>query len=245
MKGVLTGDMVESQQINQELQQEAAGQNKVPVIDKDSVDILDLLETASSWLVSPEDKEVGKKFNEIKNQIIVKSFLPLTMKNALVKKAIFDLRTSDDSIDEFPQALEISLLFNVLLEYTNIKWEDGLEVKDAAFYDILWASGVCDMILEYCRSDYERVVRMVENMFSFENLYNLVETINKMTPDSVDELTKEVRRIRLESDPQILHDYATLARAGDPILHKMADAVEETAYKVVKGEIPEEKDAKE
>ena len=34
------------------------------------------------------------------------------------------------------------------------------------------------MILEYCRSDYERVVRMVENMFSFENLYNLVETIN-------------------------------------------------------------------
>ena len=143
------------------------------------------------------------------------------------------------------QALEISLLFNVLLEYTNIKWEDGLEVKDAAFYDILWASGVCDMILEYCRSDYERVVRMVENMFSFENLYNLVETINKMTPDSVEELTKEVKRIRLESDPQILHDYATLARAGDPILHKMADAVEDAAYKVARGETPEERDAKE
>ena len=227
--------MKENKQINQELQQETAEQNEVPVIDKDSVDILDLLETASSWLVSPEDKEVEKKFNEIKNQIIVKSFLPLTMKNALVKKAIFDLRTSD----------EISLLFKVLLEYTNIKWEDGLEVKDAAFYDILWASGVCDMILEYCRSDYERVVRMVENMFSFENLYNLVETINKMTPDSVEELTKEVKRIRLESDPQILHDYATLARAGDPILHKMADAIEDTAYKAANVEIPEGKDAKE
>ena len=120
--------MKENKQINQELQQETAEQNEAPVIDKDSVDILDLLETASSWLVSPEDKEVERKFNEIKNQIIVKSFLPLTMKNALVKKAIFDLRTSDDSIDEFPQALEISLLFNVLLEYTNIKWEDGLEV---------------------------------------------------------------------------------------------------------------------
>ena len=65
----------------------------------DSVDILDLLETASSWLVSPENKEAEKKFDEIKNQIVVKSFLPLTMKNALVKKAIFDLRTSDDSID--------------------------------------------------------------------------------------------------------------------------------------------------
>ena len=232
--------MEENKQIDQKLQQEATEQNEAPVIDKDSVDILDLLETASSWLVSPEDKEAEKKFNEIKNQIIVKSFLPLTMKNALVKKAIFDLRTSDDSIDEFPQALEISLLFNVLLAYTNIEWEDGLEVKDAAFYDILWASGVCDMVLEYCRSDYERVVRMVENMFSFENLYNLVETINKMTPDSVEELTKEVKRIRLESDPQILHDYATLARAGDPILHKMADAIEDTAYKAAKGEIPED-----
>ena len=82
MKGVLTGDMEESKQIIEE-------QN---TIDKDSVDILDLLETASSWLVSPEDKEAEKKFNEIKNQIIVKSFLPLTMKNALVKKAISDLR---------------------------------------------------------------------------------------------------------------------------------------------------------
>ena len=106
MKGVLTGDMEENKQIDQKLQQETAEQNEVPVIDKDSVDILDLLETASSWLVSPEDKEAEKKFNEIKNQIIVKSFLPLTMKNALVKKAIFDLRTSDDSIDEFPQALK-------------------------------------------------------------------------------------------------------------------------------------------
>lgn len=215
---------------------------------ENKIDILDLLETASSWLVSPEDKEVEKKFHEIKNQIVVKSFLPLTMKNALVKRAIFDLRTSDDSIDEFPQALEISLLFNVLLAYTNIEWEDGLEVKDAAFYDILWASGVCDMILEYCRSDYERVVRMVENMFSFENLYKLVETINKMTPDSVEELTKEVKRIRLESNPQILHDYATLARAGDPILHKMADAVEGSAYKAASAESQEddikEQDAK-
>ena len=69
--------MKENKQINQELQQEATEQNEAPVIDKDSVDILDLLETASSWLVSPEDKEVEKKFNEIKNQIVVKSFLPL------------------------------------------------------------------------------------------------------------------------------------------------------------------------
>ena len=131
--------MKENKQImeNQEPEEEA-------ILPSDSVDILDLLETASSWLVSPEDKEVEKKFSEIKNHIVVKSFLPLTMKNALVKRAIFDLRTSDDSIDEFPQALEISLLFNVLLAYTNIEWEDGLEVKDAAFYDILWASGVCD-----------------------------------------------------------------------------------------------------
>ena len=49
--------MKENKQINQELQQEATEQNEAPVIDKDSVDILDLLETASSWLVSPEDKE--------------------------------------------------------------------------------------------------------------------------------------------------------------------------------------------
>ena len=76
MKGVLTGDMEKNKQINQELQQETTEQNEVPVIDRDSVDILDLLETASSWLVSPEDKEAEKKFNEIKNQIVVKSFLP-------------------------------------------------------------------------------------------------------------------------------------------------------------------------
>ena len=63
--------MKENKQINQELQQETAEQNEAPVIDKDSIDMLDLLETASSWLVSPEDKEVEKKFNEIKNQIIV------------------------------------------------------------------------------------------------------------------------------------------------------------------------------
>ena len=50
--------MEENKKTNQELQQETAEQNEIPVIDKDSVDILDLLETASSWLVSPEDKDV-------------------------------------------------------------------------------------------------------------------------------------------------------------------------------------------
>ena len=209
------------------------------------VDMLDLLDVTAQWLVDPNNEEYCAELNKIKSNLIIKAFLPMEAKKALVQEVIMRVTTADNPLYGFAENLELSLTFDVLMAYTNIEWEDGLEVKDAAFYDSLWASGVCDMILEYCRSDYERVVRMVENMFSFENLYNLVETINKMTPDSVDELTKEVKRIRLESDPQILHDYATLARAGDPILHKMADAIEETAYKAAKEEIPEEKGAKE
>lgn len=55
MKGVLTGDMEENKQII-EGQESDVKVNLPP----DSVDILDLLETASSWLVSPEDKEAEK-----------------------------------------------------------------------------------------------------------------------------------------------------------------------------------------
>lgn len=205
------------------------------------VDILDLLEAASDWLSEPEDEEKTKNFEKIKSEIIIKSYMPLATKNAVVKRALFDIKTSDDRLDEFPQALEISLLFDVLLEYTNIQWDNDVELKDAAFYDILWASGVCDMILEYCRPDYERVIRMVETMFSFENLCSLVDMINKMTPDSVEELTKEIRKIRVDSDPKVLHDYATLARSADPILHKTADAVEDTAYKAAMRENSEGK----
>ena len=45
--------MEESKQIIEEKKEQ-------DIVNKDSVDILDLLETASSWLVSPEDKEAEK-----------------------------------------------------------------------------------------------------------------------------------------------------------------------------------------
>lgn len=209
-----------------------------------TVDVLDLLEAASQWLVEPENEQYRTELNKIKSEIVIRSFLPMDAKKTLVQDVIMKVMTADPSLYGFADALELSLTFDVLLSYTNIEWQTSYEVKCDSFYDILWGSGVCDDIINRCRSDYERTVKLIEMSLSCDNLKSLIETIKNINPDSLEKTMKEINKLKLDIDPKIIRDLAQLSRSTDPLLNQVADVVEATAYKAAQEVSGVEEDAK-
>ena len=126
------------------------------------------------------------------------------------------------------------MTFNALLAYTNIDSDIIDAVKDYDFYDILWASGICDYILQYCADDYKRVSDMVYHMLSFENLSVLIDELKGMDPNSINELTQEFKKFRLETKPESLIALGNIAASSDPILHSIKHNIEDGALNAVK-----------
>lgn len=194
------------------------------------VDMLDLLDVTAQWLVDPNNEEYCAELNKIKSNLIIKAFLPMEAKKALVQEVIMRVTTADNPLYGFAENLELSLTFDVLMAYTNIEWRTSYEVKCAPFYDILWGSGICDEIISRCRADYERVLKLIEMSLSFSNLTSLIDTIKEINPESLEKTMQEINKLKLDIDPGVIHDLALLSRDADPLLHQMADTVEAAAY---------------
>ena len=152
----------------------------------ENIDILDLFDALSIFVSDPSNKETMEKVEDFKQKLIIRNFLPLAQKEAVVLKTLYDIKAVDTEAQHFVSALEVSLTFNALMAYVvNIDYDIEQTLKDEIFYDVFWVSGLGDYILGFCEKDFNRVKDMVQTMVSFENLKELLEEISKMTPDSV------------------------------------------------------------
>ena len=167
-------------------------------------------------------------------KLVIRNFLPLTQKEAVMLKTLYDIKAVDTEAQHFASALEVSLTFNALMAYVvNIDYDIEQTLKDEIFYDVFWVSGLGDYILSFCERDFNRVKDMVQTMVSFENLKELLEEISKMTPDSIDRFTSTFKNFSLESNSEIIRNLADIARHQDPLFTKVKDSVVEGAWREI------------
>lgn len=200
----------------------------------ENIDILDLFDALSIFVSDPSNKETMEKVEDFKQKLIIRNFLPLAQKEAVVLKTLYDIKAVDTEAQHFVSALEVSLTFNALMAYVvNIDYDIEQTLKDEIFYDVFWVSGLGDYILGFCEKDFNRVKDMVQTMVSFENLKELLEEISKMTPDSIDRFTSAFKNFSLESNSEIIRNLADIARHQDPLLTKVKDSVVEGAWREI------------
>ena len=200
----------------------------------ENIDILDLFDALSIFVSDPSNKEAMGKVEDFKQKLIIRNFLPLAQKEAVVLKTLYDIKAVDTEAQHFVSALEVSLTFNALMAYVvNIDYDIEQTLKDEIFYDVFWVSGLGDYILGFCEKDFNRVKDMVQTMVSFENLKELLEEISKMTPDSIDRFTSAFKNFSLESNSEIIRNLADIARHQDPLLTKVKDSVVEGAWREI------------
>ena len=198
----------------------------------ENVDMFDFFEAISDFIMDPLNEEYNKRLEDFKSKLVIRSFLPLAQKEAVMLKTLYDINSMDTESQHFCSALEVSMTFNGLFAYVvNIDYNIEDQLKDEIYYDIFWASGVADYILSFCEKDYERLRDMIRMMISFENLKELLEEISKYTPESIDKLTESFKSFTLKANSDVIRNLADIARNNDPILTGVKENIIEGAWK--------------
>ena len=206
--------------------------------EKKDYEIYEILAAAAVWADDPTNEEKTAALEEIKRNLVIRDYMPLAQKELCLRKALIDMHTEEDGPYTWSVLYEIALLFDCLLGYVvNINPEIDAFYKDRDFYDLLWISGITEYILQYCQLDYNKFIRMADNMISFDNLKELTENIKLTSPDQVDRLTKEFRKFITESSTEKLAAINKIMAVNDPLMMGIKEGVEGAAYKQVKDTI--------
>lgn len=198
--------------------------------------IYEILSAAASWLDDPEDKEKSRAFENIKDSLIVREYIPIAQKEICLKKTLLDIKGDNDSTPySIAVEYEINLLFDCLLAYVvNLESDINTLYKDASFYDLLVTSGLKDHILSFCAKDYAEMKQMADKMIAFDNLRDLVDTFDMASPESVQEMTRAFKNFTSDSNIDMIKRLGDIMANNDPILTNIKASVEDGAYKAMK-----------
>nr|DAF84978.1 MAG TPA: hypothetical protein [Siphoviridae sp. ctEw721] len=186
----------------------------------------DILKVCKEFIDSPEDEQTLSAYNTMLQELKVRAYLPMQEKVIALVRMIID---SDKDFDVpaafFTAGLEIACLFDGLLSYVNIEPEVNLEIKNYENYDILYQSGFADYVLEFCEKDYDRLVRLLERTLSYENLAELIKSMQELDTGALKNSVSELKASLKEANPEMIKDMADIMRLNDPTLNELKVAI--------------------
>jgi hypothetical protein len=197
-------------------------------------DLYDILMVCNDFVMNPTKKENIEEFNRMTNELIIKAHLSLSQRQAVLLKTLIDIKSDEEmSVAELSKALEISLTFNGILAYVNIDPDFNSVFKDEEMYDLLWLSGFCDIILEKCHADFERLEKQVYAMISFDNLRVMLENLSELDVGNIDALTRAFTEFNFKATPETIKNLAEIARFNDPLIKEFKDELSNKAYETL------------
>lgn len=190
----------------------------------------EILAVCDSFIKAPEDETALKAYNDMLQGLTIRTYLPMQEKViALVRMIIDGDKDLDVPASMFTASLEIACLFDGLLSYVNIEPEVDIEIKNYENYDLLYQSGFADYVLEFCEKDYERLVRMMERTFSFQNLTELTDSMRELDTGKLVELKSAIQDAIKSADPEMVKNLADIMRSNDPNLERLKRQIDENA----------------
>ena len=199
------------------------------------VSLLDLLQACSDFLVSGGAPEASARFDELKQRLQVRTYLPLAMKENALERALLAFNAKSEEATAFGTAKEVALMFHGLLSYViNLNVSDIDLYQNEEVYDCFTASGLFDYIMQFCHFDFYRMEQQYNGMFEYMNVKAMVENLNLASEESVQSLAEEFKQFRLNQTPDVLQYYAKISENNDPLLHTVAEEMKEKALEATK-----------
>lgn len=199
-----------------------------------TINITEVLQICGDVVKDPTSKQANEALRGLQKRLEVRTYLPMTQKASVLFRATMDSdRPYDDNYAIFTMAMEVAMVFDGLLAYTNIEpvWDNTIKNYDT--YDILEQSGFIDYVLQFCERDYNKLARLFERTVSVAHLMSLLEVLENVDGESVKALTTAINKFTNEADGQLVKDVADIMRYNDPELHQLKeDVVEEVIDKI-------------
>lgn len=197
-------------------------------------DLYDVLMVCNDLVMNPTKEDSIKNFERMTNELIIKRHLSLPQRQSVLLKILIDIKSEEEmSIMDLSKALEISLTFNGILSYVNIDPDFNAVFKDEDMYDLLWLSGFCDLILDKCHADFERLEKQVYAMISFDNLRLMLENLSELDVGNIEALTRAFTEFTFKASPETIKNLADIARFNDPATAEFNKSLSNKAYETL------------
>ena len=195
------------------------------------VSLFNVLQVCSEFLVTGGSEEATKNFEELKQKLQIRTYLPLSMKENALERALLAFNAKSEDSVAFGTAKEVSLMFHGLLSYViNLDVSEIDLFANEEVYDCFTTSGLFDYIMQFCHFDFYRMEQQYNGMFEYMNVKTLLESLNFASEDSVKSLAEEFKQFKLAQTPDVLKYYAKISEANDPLLNDVAEEIKEKAF---------------
>lgn len=196
----------------------------------------ELLGICANYLNDPNNEAAANDFKKMKDGIMVKAYMPLQQKELLLRRALLAAQVESEDPHSFVVAEELVTLFYIKLSYVVNFDMASLESiwVDKPYADLICASGLDDYITKLGGRDMERTINMFYRTVSYDNLKNLIRTLEATTPENITDLVDAFNKFTMETDPAKLKLFGDIAAFNDPLLVGIKENIIDNAYEAIK-----------
>lgn len=180
---------------------------------------------------NPEDNDKVKAFEDVKSNLIIKTYLPIKDKQRIIRLVLSGsvLMTEGDYVD-FALSCEMCLTLYGLLSYTNVKYDGTIIEGTPEAYDLIWSSGIGEYIQSMCDFDFKKLRELTFKEMDFYNLNDLVSTLGDFDFANIDALTKQMKSLndKIGDDEyrDMIHDLASIIGNNDPFVNGVREGID-------------------
>ena len=193
----------------------------------EQIKLAELVNVASRFV---QGKISVEELDELGNRMTVRNYIPILDKMRLIMAIIFKFNAEDVEMHEIRVInMERELFFDVLLGgYALIDVNDP-DLRTYQSYDLLYPL-FANFILQYCKDDYNKIIKMIEDSLNIYAMQDLDSLFNNVDYKALKETAKQHEELlkSFEKNKKLVADLRKIYEAENPNGVKVLDAVSET-----------------
>ena len=193
----------------------------------EQIKLAELVNVASRFV---QGKSSVEELDELGNRMTIRNYIPILDKMRLIMAIIFKFNAEDVEMHEIRVInMERELFFDVLLGgYALIDVNDP-DLRTYQSYDLLYPL-FANFILQYCKDDYNKIVKMIEDSLNIYAMQDLDSLFNNVDYKALKETAKQHEELlkSFEKNKKLVADLRKIYEAENPNGVKVLDAVSET-----------------
>ena len=216
-------DFPVKESVNSKSEQKNEEKDKTP----EQIKLAELVNIASRFV---QGKTPVEELDELGNRMTIRNYIPILDKMRLIMAIIFKFNAEDVEMHEIRVInMERELFFDVLLGgYALIDANDP-DLRTYQSYDLLYPL-FANFILQYCKDDYNKITKMIEDSLNIYAMQDLDSLFNNVDYKALKETAKQHEELlkSFEKNKKLVADLRKIYEAENPDGVKVLDAVSET-----------------
>ena len=216
-------DFPVKENVNSNSEQNNEEKDKTP----EQIKLAELVNIASRFV---QGKTSVEELDKLGNRMTIRNYIPILDKMRFIMAIIFKFNAEDVEMHEIRVInMERELFFDVLLGgYALIDVNDP-DLRTYQSYDLLYPL-FANFILQYCKDDYNKIVKMIEDSLNIYAMQDLDSLFNNVDYKALKETAKQHEELlkSFEKNKKLVADLRKIYEAENPNGVKVLDAVSET-----------------